>query len=598
MRPQLLCAVFLGVGVLGDAVAKPVIGQAPQSVTVTAGTSATFSVGATGDGPLHFEWRRDGASLGAADGASHTTLPATLDDSGAAYSVVVTDSTGSTASGDAFLTVNPVAPRSFTNWAAAIADSTQRGPLAIPCADGVPNLLKFALGMEANRSAEAGRLPAVRPVASGLVFRFARDRHAAAITTAVQRSVGLAAGSWNDVAATKVADDGVFETWETAIAAGDARAFFRLGVTLTNATVPTITAQPASATVVAGQAPTFSVTATGTGPFAYQWRKNGAVIPGATGATYTPPPLLAGDDGARFTVLVTGGAGTVASPEAVGVVRTASGVAARVDQVSLARYTAKLRDRLFTHLGDNRGLRNGALSPQLIAARDMLIQHFAACGFTVTTETFGSGGGTRTNVIATKVGIVRPGELVIAGGHYDSVGNPGANDNGSGTAALMEAAQVLGPRSFEATLRIIAFDDEEGGLVGSSVYADAHLSDNVRCMLNVDTIAQDGGDHTLSIDSRSHLAMENQVAAAIARYGQGIATVVRQTGDMSDHLSFEARGFTACEVYNNDWWVYGDPHNHGSRDSVDTPGYINFEFATKVTRGVVGFLAEQAVLVE
>ncbi|MBK8476540.1 MAG: M28 family peptidase [Opitutaceae bacterium] len=192
---------------------------------------------------------------------------------------------------------------------------------------------------------------------------------------------------------------------------------------------------------------------------------------------------------------------------------------------------------------------------------------------------------------------MRPGELVIVGAHYDSVGNPGANDNGSGTAAIMEAAQVLGARAFEATLRIIAFDNEEGGLVGSAAYVDAHPNDSVRCMLNVDTIAQDGGDHKLSIDSSNHLAMENQVAAAMGRYGQGIVTVVRQTGDMSDHLSFESGGFTACEVYNNDWWDHGDPYIHGAGDSVDTPGYINYAFATKVTRGVVGFLAEQAVLV-
>jgi Zn-dependent M28 family amino/carboxypeptidase len=192
---------------------------------------------------------------------------------------------------------------------------------------------------------------------------------------------------------------------------------------------------------------------------------------------------------------------------------------------------------------------------------------------------------------------VRPGELVIVGAHYDSVGNPGANDNGSGTAAIMEAAQVLGARSYEATLRIIAFDNEEGGLVGSSAYVAAHPSDNVRCMLNVDTIAQDGGDHKLSIDSSNHLAMENQMAAAMGRYGQGIVMVVRQTADMSDHLSFENAGFTACEVYNNDWWDHGDPNIHQPSDSVDTAGYINYAFATKVTRGVVGSLAEQAVLV-
>ncbi len=582
-----------------SALAAPTIQQSPQPITVTAGTTANFTVAATGAGTLHFDWRRDGASLGAPDRADYTSPATTLADSGAVFSVLVSDSSGSTPSASAFLTVNPVAANPFANWAAAIADPAQRGPNATPQGDGVPNLIRYTLGVAPNALAAFGALPALVPAGGGggLVFRYARDRRATGIAAMVERSTTLVAGSWTSVTGAKVADDGVSETWEAPVTAGGAREFLRLSVSLKSNVVPVISAQPAGVTVDAGQSPTFNVTATGTGPFTYQWRKNGVSIAGATGASYTPPPLALADNGAHFTVLVTGEAGTVASGEAIAVVRAVSSIAALVDQVSLSRYTVNLRDRLFTHLGDNRGLRNGAPSPQLIAARDMLIQHFKTCGFTVTTQAFASGGPTRTNVIATKLGTVRPNELVIVGAHYDSVGNPGANDNGSGTAAIMEAAQVIGARSYEATLRIIAFDNEEGGLVGSSAYVAAHPSDNVRCMLNVDTIAQDGGDHKLSIDSSNHLAMENQVAAAMGRYGQGIVMVVRQTADMSDHLSFENAGFTACEVYNNDWWDHGDPNIHQPSDSVDTAGYINYAFATKVTRGVVGFLAEQAVLV-
>lgn len=583
-----------GAGLLG----APSIQLGPQSVAVIAGTTANFSVSASGTGTLHFDWRRDGASLGAPDSANYATAATALSESGAVFSVLVTDSTGSTPSGSAFLTVNPVSALPFSTWAAAIADPAQRGPSAMPGGDGVPNLIKYTLGVAPNVAAAAGDLPAfVSTGEGGMAFRYERDRRATGVSAAVEQSGTLASGSWASVAATKVADDGVSERWEAPVASAGERSFYRLSVSPKANVVPTIGTQPVGATVVAGQVPTFSVVATGTGPFTYQWRKNGAPIAGATDADYSPPPLTLADTGACFTVLVTGEAGTVASAEAVVVVNDVASIAALVDQVSLARYTVNLRDRLFTHLGNNRGLRNGVPSSQLLAVRDLLIQHFAACEFTVTTETFAGNGGTRTNVIATKLGTVRPDELVIVGAHYDSVGNPGANDNGSGTAAIMEVAQVLGARAFEATLRVIAFDDEEGGLVGSSAYVAAHPNDTIRCMLNVDTIAQDGGDHKLSIDSSGHLAMENQVAAVMGRYGEGIVTVVRQTGDMSDHLSFESGGFTACEVYNNDWWVYGDPYNHGAGDSVDTAGYINYAFATKVTRGVVGFLAEQAVLI-
>ncbi len=582
-----------------SAPAAPAIQQAPQPITVTAGTTASFAVAATGTGTVHFDWRRDGASLGAPDRADYTSPATTLADSGAVFSVVVTDSSGSTPSASAFLTVNPVAPNPFAAWAASIPDAAQRGPDAMPHGDGVPNLIRYTLGLAPNAAAASGAFPVLATSSGdgGWVFRYTRDRRATGIAAIVERSTTLVGASWTSVPAAKVGDDGVAETWEAPVNADGAREFLRLSVSIKSNVVPEISAQPAGATVDAGRSPTFNVTATGTGPFTYQWRKNGVSIAGATGASYTPPPLTVADNGARFTVLVTGEAGTVASGEAVAVVRAVSSIAALVDQVSLSRYTVNLRDRLFTHLGDNRGLLSGAPSPQLIAARDMLIQHFKTCGFTVTTQAFASGGPTRTNVIATKLGTVRPNELVIVGAHYDSVGNPGANDNGSGTAAIMEAAQVLGARSYEATLRIIAFDNEEGGLVGSSAYVAAHPSDNVRCMLNVDTIAQDGGDHKLCIDSANHLAMENQVAAAMDRYGQGIVMVIRQTADMSDHLSFENAGFTACEVYNNDWWDHGDPNIHQPTDSVDTAGYINYAFATKVTRGVVGFLAEQAVLV-
>src|SRR5439155_10324351 len=76
---------------------------------------------------------------------------------------------------------------------------------------------------------------------------------------------------------------------------------------------PTITTQPASQTVTAGQTATFSVAATGTAPLNYQWQKNGVAISGATTVTYTTPPTTTADSGAQFTVVVTNGAGSVTS---------------------------------------------------------------------------------------------------------------------------------------------------------------------------------------------------------------------------------------------------------------------------------------------
>src|SRR5438046_3014927 len=76
---------------------------------------------------------------------------------------------------------------------------------------------------------------------------------------------------------------------------------------------PSITTQPASQTVTAGQTATFAVVATGTAPLSYQWRKSGTAISGATSPSYTTPATTSADSGSQFTVVVTNTAGSVTS---------------------------------------------------------------------------------------------------------------------------------------------------------------------------------------------------------------------------------------------------------------------------------------------
>lgn len=71
-------------------------------------------------------------------------------------------------------------------------------------------------------------------------------------------------------------------------------------------TAPAITVQPADQSAAVGDTATFSVTATGTAPLTYQWSKDGTPISGATSASYTTPALILGDNGAEYTVVVTG----------------------------------------------------------------------------------------------------------------------------------------------------------------------------------------------------------------------------------------------------------------------------------------------------
>ncbi len=88
---------------------------------------------------------------------------------------------------------------------------------------------------------------------------------------------------------------------------------------------PTITAQPISADVTAGQTASFSVAVTGTAPFNYQWQKNGTAISSATSSTYTTPPTTASDNRALFAVVVSNSAGSTTSTKATLNVAAATG---------------------------------------------------------------------------------------------------------------------------------------------------------------------------------------------------------------------------------------------------------------------------------
>jgi hypothetical protein len=79
------------------------------------------------------------------------------------------------------------------------------------------------------------------------------------------------------------------------------------------AVAPSITTQPASQTLTAGQTAFFSVAATGTAPLSYQWKKNGAIVNGATSSSYTTAATTTSDNGVQFTAVVSNGAGSTTS---------------------------------------------------------------------------------------------------------------------------------------------------------------------------------------------------------------------------------------------------------------------------------------------
>ncbi len=91
-----------------------------------------------------------------------------------------------------------------------------------------------------------------------------------------------------------------------------------------NGTAPYVTTQPGNQTVALGQTATFSVTALGTAPLTYQWRKNGSNISGAISSSYTTPATTTVDNGEMFDVVISNSAGTVTSNSATLTVTTST----------------------------------------------------------------------------------------------------------------------------------------------------------------------------------------------------------------------------------------------------------------------------------
>lgn len=100
--------------------------------------------------------------------------------------------------------------------------------------------------------------------------------------------------------------------------------------------------------------------------------------------------------------------------------------------------------------------------------QDLCADRFAAAGYQVELQDYGSG----VNVVGTLAGSDKASEKVVLSAHYDAVPDcDGADDNGSGTAGLLEAARVLAQGKYRRTLVVACWDEEELGLVGSDAYA-------------------------------------------------------------------------------------------------------------------------------
>ncbi len=158
-----------------------------------------------------------------------------------------------------------------------------------------------------------------------------------------------------------------------------------------------------------------------------------------------------------------------------------------------------LRDNLKRHvsmLADEIGERNFWHYSELQKAASYIEGVFKASDFKVFEQLFEVKGKSVKNLEVIITGTSLPHEILVVGAHYDTVfGSPGANDNGSGVAALIEIARLLAKERFQRTLRLVAFVNEEPPFyrthhMGSRVYAKRakQRGENIIGMLSLETI--------------------------------------------------------------------------------------------------------------
>lgn len=198
-------------------------------------------------------------------------------------------------------------------------------------------------------------------------------------------------------------------------------------------------------------------------------------------------------------------------------------------------------------------------------AGDWIISMLQSFGFQPAIHTFTADGQTGRNIIVDKPGA--SGKMIILCAHYDSVNTQGCDDNGSGVAVLLEVAKRLASAGTPpCTLRMMFFDDEEAGSVGSKCYVDQQTDafmQNLLCVINIDCVA--GGDYMMIHGGTSEgqniwlreLALQRAQALGTPMYTHPevnyIPAGTRITG--SDHRYFVERGATyiylEANVYSN-----------------------------------------------
>jgi len=203
------------------------------------------------------------------------------------------------------------------------------------------------------------------------------------------------------------------------------------------------------------------------------------------------------------------------------------------------------------------------------------------------------------NIYAIQPGILYPDEQYIICAHYDAVTNYCADDNASGTAAVLEAARILSNYQLDYTLIYALWDEEETGYIGSEYYADQAFSnnDNILGVINLDMLGWDSNnDGKMDIHTNNNansVSLANLVSNIISSYTLSLTPVINNPGATnSDHNSFWEVEYGAIAFYEAGDDV--NPYYHTRRDRIDK---FNLAYFHKLAQLAIGSISTMANVV-
>jgi Zn-dependent M28 family amino/carboxypeptidase len=285
---------------------------------------------------------------------------------------------------------------------------------------------------------------------------------------------------------------------------------------------------------------------------------------------------------------------------------------------------AGLASRLQGHvsaLANRIGERNVFRPQALHAAADYIRAQWVSQGYQVATQSYEVYGVRSENLEITLPGTDQPDEILLIGAHYDSVqGSPGANDNASGVAALLELSRALSRMKPSCSIRFVAFVNEEPpffywGKMGSGVYAKAARAknDDIKLMISLEMLGYySDAPHSQSyppllgffypdranfiafvsnLDSRDQL---HELVAAFRAHSdfpaESLAAFSFVPGvSWSDQLSFWREDYKAVMVTDTAFYRYA--YYHSGQDTPEKLDYIAMARVVSGLQAAVGYLA-------